>query len=169
MQSSSDVNSAGTCLAACDFSTQHFQMPSCTWGDMWILRSAIIYELGYSCVGLLSVTDVAWSVYRVPKLLLRQINEPVMGNRRVPYVSGSEKHRRIRDCLVKCVTRYNIVVHHLPRNEQHLIWHTFHTDSYLQGVAQLQFCSVDAEASHTVPQAFLPYSCCLEPCRQLTT
>ena len=165
MQSSSDVNSARTCLAACDFSTQHFQMPFCMWGDMWILRSAIIYELGYSCGGLLSVTDVAWSMYRVPKLLLRQINEPVMGNRRVPSVSGSEKHRRIRDCLVKCVTRYNIVVHHLPRNEQHLIWHAFHSDSYLQGVAQLQFCCVDAEASHIVPQAFLPYSCCLEPCR----
>lgn len=71
MQSSLDVNSAGTCLAACDFNSQHFQMPSSMWGVMWILRRAIIYELVYSCDGLLSVTDVTWFMASIPKLLLR--------------------------------------------------------------------------------------------------
>lgn len=157
MQSSSDVNSAGTCLAACDFSTQHFQMLSHMWGVMWILRSAIIYELGYSCGSLLSVTDVTWSVHPFPKLLLRPDQRVSNGEQTCSLcVSGSNEHSRVRNCLVKCVTSYNTVVHHLPRNEQHLIWRAFHSDSYSQGVAQPKFCDVHAEASHTSPLAFLP-------------
>lgn len=109
MQSSLDVNSAGTCWAACDFSSRNFQMPSSMWGIMWLLRRAIIYGLGYSCDGLLSVTDVTWSMAPIPKLLLRP--DQWVGNREQTCplcVSGSNKHSRIRDCLVKCVTSSNI-------------------------------------------------------------